>query len=358
MPTHISRQMSMHTAQHLLSAVIETRLSLPTLAWSLTTYPSPSYVDLPRPLTAIETALVQDTANRFVFEGRRVHIEVEELRAGQQGIDSGEVDVGTGSARELGRGLPKDYTGGVHRVVVIDGVDRNPCCGTHLPTLSSLQLFFFPAPALSSSGPARHYFLSGPRLLNYIGTTQHLLARTSSLLSCGAVETPDRVALVLDESKKREKRVEDVERELGDALGRRLADEMLEWQRNSHGDVEWTKYVGRTDDASSALSFLQSIASAFVAHLPPATGSASHRYALLLTSSPSSQTSASTTVVMLIGSEDKRVKEIGDELKKQFKTLKGGGRGARWSGKSVGVWLEEREGKIAALALAQPSLGP
>ncbi|KAI0322457.1 hypothetical protein OF83DRAFT_1167514, partial [Amylostereum chailletii] len=90
--------MSMHTAQHLISALIETRLNLPTLAWSLTSYPSPSYVDLPRALTPAETTLIQDEANRLVFEGRRVHVEVQELASGQQGVDSGNPN----GQRELG----------------------------------------------------------------------------------------------------------------------------------------------------------------------------------------------------------------------------------------------------------------
>lgn len=345
--------MSMHTVQHLLSAVLESRLSLPTLAWSLTTYPSPSYVDLPRALTAEETTLIQDECNRYVFEGRRVHIEVQELQPNQKGIPSSD---DTPANREFGRGLPSDYVGGggVHRVVVIDGVDRNPCCGTHLPTLSSLQLFLLPPPAAGSSAPVRHYFLSGPRLLNHLGTVQSLLTRTAGLLSCGVADTPDRVALAMEESKKREKRMDDVEKELADAIGRQLVDEMLEWEKtedNATSGKEWTKLIGRTDDSpTSALSFLQAFTFAFLVHLPSGE---QHKYTILLTSSPSSQTTSSTTVVMVFGSEDKRVKEVGEELKKQFKTLKGGGKGVRWSGKSTGVWLAEREGKAAASALIQ-----
>lgn len=349
--------MSMHTSQHLLSAVLESHLSLPTLAWSLTSYPSPSYVDLPRALTPEETTLIQDECNRYVFEGRRVHIEVQELqsKSNQNGTTPSST-ADTSAKREFGRGLPSDYVGGggVHRVVVIDGVDRNPCCGTHLPTLSSLQLYLLPPPAGGSSAPVRHYFLSGPRLLNHLGTVQSLLTRTAGLLSCGAVETPERVALVAEESKKREKRMDDVEKELADAIGRQLVGEMLKWERtedNKSSGKEWTKFIGRTDDSpTSALSFLQAITFAFLAHLPP---DESHKYTILLTSSPSSQTTASTTVVMLFGSDDKRVKEVGEELKKQFKPLKGGGKGVRWSGKSTGVWLADREGKAAALALTQ-----
>ncbi|KDR83787.1 hypothetical protein GALMADRAFT_236159 [Galerina marginata CBS 339.88] len=115
--------MSMHTSQHLLSALLETRLDLPTLSWSLTSYPTPCYVEIPRGMTADEITSVQAEANRLVFEGRRVHVEVEELDSEQDRtaqvpkLDSG---------RSVGKALPEDYTGGVKRVVVIDGVDRNP----------------------------------------------------------------------------------------------------------------------------------------------------------------------------------------------------------------------------------------
>lgn len=339
--------MSMHTAQHLVSAVLETRLGVPTLAWSLTAFPAPSYVDLPRPLTVAETALLQDEVNRLVFEGRRVWVEVEELHPGEAGVDSG---TSTPGNREMGRGLPKDYTGGVHRVVVIDGVDRNPCCGTHLPTLSSLQTYILPPPVGGGSGPFRHYFLSGPRMLTHLGSVQALLARTAGTMSCGMTEAPERVAQVVDESKRREKRIDDVERELARLLARELVNEMLKWKADG-GEGEWTRHVARTDDTAGALPFLQAITFAIQELLPK--DDTAPAYTLLLTSTPSSQTATTTTVVMLFGSNDVRVKQVGETLKTQFKSLKGGGKGARWSGKNTGVWLHDREGKAAETALTQ-----
>lgn len=114
--------MCMHTSQHLLSAILETRLDLPTLSWSLTAFPTPSYVEIPRGMSPSEIVSVQEEANRLVFEGRQVHVEVEELRQ-----DNIEEVPKLESGRSVGKGLPSDYTGGVKRVVVIDGVDRNPC---------------------------------------------------------------------------------------------------------------------------------------------------------------------------------------------------------------------------------------
>lgn len=109
--------MSMHTSQHLLSALLETRLQLPTLSWSLTTYPTPCYVEIPRAMSPEEVALIQEEANQLVFEGRQVHVEVEELDP-----DNRPDVVKLESGRSVGKALPTDYTGGVKRTVIIDGV--------------------------------------------------------------------------------------------------------------------------------------------------------------------------------------------------------------------------------------------
>ena len=72
-------------------------------------------------MTQEEVTSIQTEANKLVFEGRRVHVEVEELNS-EQPKEVPKLENG----RAGGRGLPEDYTGGVKRVVVIDGVDRNP----------------------------------------------------------------------------------------------------------------------------------------------------------------------------------------------------------------------------------------
>lgn len=115
--------MSMHTSQHLLSALLESRLDLPTLSWSLTAYPSPCYVEIPRGMSVEEIGVIQSEANRLVFEGRRVHVEVEELDDQEE---RAKIQPTSEAGRAIGKALPTDYTGGVKRIVVIDGVDRNP----------------------------------------------------------------------------------------------------------------------------------------------------------------------------------------------------------------------------------------
>lgn len=103
--------MCMHTSQHLLSAILEStkwNLNFVTVGWSLTGA-GPCYVDLDRAITPEEVTFAQNEANRLVFEGRRIFVEVDL--------------VGTNNPASS---VPSDYTGGVNRVVIIDGVDRNP----------------------------------------------------------------------------------------------------------------------------------------------------------------------------------------------------------------------------------------
>ncbi|KAH9900035.1 alanyl-tRNA synthetase domain-containing protein [Cubamyces lactineus] len=323
----------MHTSQHLLSAVLETRLNVETLAWSLTAAPAPCYVELARGLSPEEIAYVQEEANRLVFEGRSVHIEVEELDPSVKVMSGPSV------------GIPSDYTGGVKRTVVIDGIDRNPCCGTHLPSIHNLQLFLLPnteALARSTSSSVRLYFLAGPRLITHLTSTHTLLTNAASIMSCGAPQVPERVQQVVDERKKATKRVEDLEAELAAVL----ADEFVNAPPREGGELVLHRH--RTDDSANPLTFLSAISTAFVNKVAEKGSGVS--YLVVLTSSPSAQTSTSTTVVLVIGSDDKKVKAAGDELKAKL-NVKGGGKGPRWSGKFIGVWKDGREGATVASIL-------
>ena len=213
------------------------------------------------------------------------------------------------------------------------------CCGTHAPTLHNLQLFLLPTTenlARSNSSSARLYFLSGPRLITHLTSTHSYLAQTAKTMNAGASQVPERVQQVIDERKKMTGRAEDMERELAGLLAKDLAKE----KTNESGAI--VTYVHRIDDTPNALGFLTAIAAAFTSEIttlsPPPTS-----YLVVLSSSPSSQSTSSQTVVMLFGSDEKKVKEVGDALKSKL-SVKGGGKGQKWSGKFTGVWLDGREG--------------
>ncbi|TDL29516.1 ThrRS/AlaRS common domain-containing protein [Rickenella mellea] len=340
--------MCMHTSQHLLSALFEAKLNLPTLSWALTAFPTPSYIELPRSVTQEEIIAIQDEVNKLVYEGRQVHVEVEEFNH--------EKDAGVAvheSGRSVGKALPEDYSGGVKRTVVIDGIDRNPCCGTHLPSLHNLQLFLLPQTenlSRSSANTCRLLFLCGPRLLAHLTSCHNLVTATSGILSCGPPLLPDRVTQVMDERKRAEKRVEELEREVAVKAAKELFDQAA--ASNLAKEVSDTgidkpdvfKYhYHRTDETSGALSFLQSISFHF-SDLVQSRGFKGE-FVIVLSSASSQPSSGSTTILFVSGSQDKLVKATGDGLISKL-GAKGGGKGTRWSGKWTGAWHGARHGQV------------
>ncbi|KAG1753985.1 ThrRS/AlaRS common domain-containing protein [Suillus paluster] len=329
--------MSMHTSQHLLSAVLENRLDIHTLSWSLTAAPAPCYVELGRSMTVEEILSIQNEANKLVFEGRKVHVEVQEMDDKPQPA----VPV-LESGRAVGKGVPTDYTGGIMRTVIIDGVDRNPRFISILqmlrhtpPTLHNLQLFIIPQTetlSRSSTTSARLYFLAGPRLITYLTSTHSQLAAAATTLSCGAPQVPDRIGQVVDDRKRAEKRVDDLEFE----LAKHVAGDVLQEMKSSEAAL-FVKHVHRTDDSINPLGLLSAMTTAFANTAP-----AERPFVLIFSSSPSSQTGTSASVLLVFGSDEKYVKAAGDLLKGKL-NVKGGGKGTRWSGKFTGVWRESRE---------------
>ncbi|KDQ64264.1 hypothetical protein JAAARDRAFT_117058 [Jaapia argillacea MUCL 33604] len=325
--------MCMNTSQHLLSDILETQLSLPTLYQYLETFPEPSSIEIPRPLTPSEITFIQDLANRLVLEGRSVHVEVEESRSGNgPGVQI--IKVGEGS---VGMNVTEDNTGGVKRVVVIDGVGRRPCYGTHLLTLHNLQLFILPTSVTVSRGPSamstRIFFLSGPRLLTCLTTSHPLLTSTASILSCGLPLLLERAGQVVEEHRKVQKRKRELEHEFVALIAGSLVSEISMRREGEEGLVVMRRH--RIDDnAPHPSHFLQPISHSFISsvfHLKPPP-----KYLVVL---------SSTTAILVFGSDEGAVKSAREGLWERL-GAKGEWQGIRWSGGFGGVWAEEREGMV------------
>lgn len=214
------------------------------------------------------------------------------------------------------------------------------CCGTHFPSIHNLQLFLLPhTETLSRSNTlsARLYFLCGPRLIAHLTSTHTLLTNTASTLSCGTPLVPDRVSQVVEERKKAEKRVGDLEAELARLVAKSLVGEMSQ----AMDDSLFKKHIHRKDDTGNPLGFVSAILHAF-SNLEAASV---NPHLVVLTSSPSVQTASSTTIVLIFSSDEVKIKEAADAFKGKL-NVKGGGKGLRWSGKFFGVWKEGREGLL------------
>ncbi|KAK9880837.1 hypothetical protein WA026_013163 [Henosepilachna vigintioctopunctata] len=146
--------MQQHSGQHLLSAILEREYNMQTVSWWLGE--DVSYVELDT--TSLNNHLIgeiEEKANALIREGRKVTVTVYD-----ENISANELS----DARST-RGLPADHKGDI-RVINIDGVDSNMCCGTHVTNLCQLQAIKL----LSYERSKRKdktllYFLCGQRVL-------------------------------------------------------------------------------------------------------------------------------------------------------------------------------------------------
>lgn len=80
------------------------------------------------------------------------------------------------------RGLPEDFEGDV-RVISIGNIDANMCCGTHVKSLSQLQMIkILYAEKSKRKNKTNIYFLVGNRVLNRLAECLERETKMTSLL--------------------------------------------------------------------------------------------------------------------------------------------------------------------------------
>ncbi len=196
-----------HTAQHLLTAVLLERHGLPTTTFHL----GESYaaIELDGQVPGPEAiAGYEDEVNALVREGRAVRT---------MWVEPGEMQtLGVRSRR-----LPEGLEGRV-RLVEIDGVDLNTCAGTHVASLSELQLIHIFA-AEPARGGARIHYLAGGRVLARLRETDALEAALKERLGTSPMDFARVLDGWLGERRALKSRVRKLEDELAAHVARELA---------------------------------------------------------------------------------------------------------------------------------------
>ncbi len=201
--------MQQHTAQHLLTAVIQDRFGFATTAFHLGSERCDIELDTPR-LTPAQLAAFQEAVNAEIRAARPVRSRLAEPAEFEA------LGVRT-------RGLPEGFEGQA-RLVEIEGVDLNTCGGTHLSNTAEIQ-----AIALTGweglRGGCRLYFLAGGRVLDALGAAQERERALSAALSVGPAEQLAAAERLLGEAKAAGKERKALLSELAGYLGRALAAE-------------------------------------------------------------------------------------------------------------------------------------
>lgn len=298
--------MQQHTGQHLLSAIFDT-LNLDTLSWSMGSAGEMNYLELPRKPTDAELALVQEKCNVAIRDN--LPISVEE-------------SAGNGTGEEHAEGttdsLPADYdkANGVVRIINIKGLDRNPCCGTHLKQTSHISAILLHHTQTIRGTNCRLFFTCGDRAINMAAASINALKNIGGALSSGGKpaevqEAVQKLNDTLAESRRREKKLL---AEVAVFEGQKIKTDLAAGKNG---------FCHRPNDN---LDFINSV----VFEVRDAVAEAGRAVVLVTGEDKSSG------AIMIVG-EEKEVDRLAAKVKEIVATAKGGGRGGKWQGK-VTAW--------------------
>uniref|UniRef100_A0A667ZTK7 Alanyl-tRNA synthetase domain containing 1 n=1 Tax=Myripristis murdjan TaxID=586833 RepID=A0A667ZTK7_9TELE len=155
--------MQQHSGQHLITALADTMFGYKTTSWELGRQRSSIELDTP----CVKPAELQ-ALEEAVNEKIRAHVS---------------------------RGLPDDHAGPI-RIIDIEGVDANMCCGTHVSNLSHLQVIKLLGTEKGKKSKTNLIFLTGNRVLKYAEKSYSTERSLVSLLKTGAddhVEAVDKL---------------------------------------------------------------------------------------------------------------------------------------------------------------------
>ncbi|XP_049615370.1 alanyl-tRNA editing protein Aarsd1 [Syngnathus scovelli] len=170
--------MQQHSGQHLITALAETMFGYMTTSWELGR--QRSTIELNTPVVqAAQIRALEEAANEKI----RAHIPVNVKLLYK---DSPEME------KVRTRGLPDDHTWPI-RVVDIEGVDANMCCGTHVSNLSHLQVIKVLGTEKGKKNKTNLIFLVGNRVLKYAEKSYSTERSLVALLKTGPDEHVDAV---------------------------------------------------------------------------------------------------------------------------------------------------------------------
>lgn len=149
--------MQQHSGQHLISALFEKEFNYNTKAWWLGA--DSSYVEIDaKAITEEEMKRIEKLSNELIAKAVPVNVQIFESPecAGDE-------------VTRASRGLPLDLSGPI-RVINIEGVDSNMCCGTHVTNLAQLQVIKLMNIEKTKAKTLVH-FLVGDRVIKKLETS-------------------------------------------------------------------------------------------------------------------------------------------------------------------------------------------
>ncbi|XP_074892734.1 alanyl-tRNA editing protein Aarsd1-like isoform X1 [Buteo buteo] len=237
--------MQQHSGQHLITAIAEHMFGFKTTSWELGRQRSVIELDTPS-MTAEQIEALERSVNEKIRE--RVPVVVRELAA-----DDPEIE------RVRSRGLPDDHAGPV-RVVDIEGIDSNMCCGTHVSNLSDLQVIKLLGTEKGKKNKTNLVFLAGNRVLKSIEQSHSTEKALTSLLKNGPGEHIEAVKRLQSSVKLLQKNNLNLLRDIAVLIARDFKSKPVQSQlfvlHRKEGDSEFMNIIANEIGSEETLLFL------------------------------------------------------------------------------------------------------
>lgn len=228
------------------------------------------------------------------------------------------------------------------RHCVIDGIDRNACCGTQCPDLSIIGFMHilppstpFAATAPSSKVPTRLLFIAGPRAVGHLSLASRALSQVAQVVSVGRGDVVERVAKIEANRYETNEAAKSMKAELARLVGEAAA-------TNPKGNK--AVWIHRTERATHDNDFLSQAAQVAITANPD-----SGLAAVLCTSAPSAaQGPVGPALVLVQAKDDAQAKALFTAVKAALadRGVKGGGARGRYMAK-----VEDKFGKAEVEAV-------
>ena len=191
--------MQCHSAQHLLSAIADTEFKLSTVSWCLKpmgpSQDEPCYVDLSglKTLEPKDLQILEDRVNEQIKNNHKI---ISKVYSSDEFKSLENIRL---------KALPNSNF--PIRVIEIEGIDINTCCGTHVKSTCEIQLFKILKvlklkPILPDhENSIRLFFVAGVRAQKMLSNYCNIFKDLNKHLSCNKEEAPDRVQLLVNSQK-------------------------------------------------------------------------------------------------------------------------------------------------------------
>ncbi|CRK92116.1 CLUMA_CG005697, isoform A [Clunio marinus] len=200
--------MQQHSAQHLISGLFEIHYKYPTRAWWLGA--DVSYIELDaKNITDNEMKHIECMVNVYIASATPVHVLMFDT-----------ADATGEEVTRAAKGLPVDLSGPV-RVINIEGIESNMCCGTHVSNLAQLQMVKL-LNIEKTKGKTIVKFLAGNRVFKKLETSFQREVQLTAMLNNGPDSHIDLVKKLQTNLKSSQKTLQKLSKELATKIAEEL----------------------------------------------------------------------------------------------------------------------------------------